>query len=134
MSKEFEVTTIIDAPAQDIFNAWLNSEQHSAMTGGSANVSAEIGETFIAWDGYIKGTNLDLQPGIRILQSWRTVEFSDNEPDSQIEVLFEPLGEKTKITLKHTHLPPHGDKYEQGWIEAYFEPIKEYFAERKVDN
>jgi activator of HSP90 ATPase len=134
MSKEFEVTTIIDAPAQDIFNAWLNSEQHSAMTGGSANVSAEIGGTFIAWDGYIKGTNLDLQPGIRILQSWRTVEFSDNEPDSQIEVIFEPQSDKTKITLKHTNLPPHGMKYEQGWIEAYFEPMKEYFAERKVDN
>jgi activator of HSP90 ATPase len=130
MSIEFEVSTIIDAPVQDIYNAWLSSEEHAAMTGGSAKVSAEIGETFMAWDGYIKGVNLELQPGIRILQSWRTVEFNDNEPDSQIEVIFEPQADKTKITLKHTKLPPHGMQYEQGWIEAYFEPMKEYFAKR----
>jgi activator of HSP90 ATPase len=130
MSIEFEVSSVIDAPAQDIYTAWLNSQEHSAMTGGSAEVSAEIGGTFMAWDGYIKGTNLELQPGKRIVQSWRTVEFSDDEPDSQIEVIFEPQGDTTKVTLKHTNLPPHGKKYEQGWIEAYFEPMKEYFANR----
>jgi activator of HSP90 ATPase len=128
VSIEFVVSTLIQASPQEIYQAWLSSEGHTNMTGGSASVSAEVGGEFRAWDGYIQGRNLELESGKRIVQSWRTSEFSELEPDSQIEITFEPVGKCTKITLRHTKLPPHGGQYEQGWIEYYFEPMKEYFA------
>ena len=73
------------------------------------------------------GTNLDLKPNSRIVQSWRTTEFSDEEPDSRLEILLEATDDGTRLTLRHTDLPDHGSQYKQGWIEAYFEPMLRYF-------
>jgi len=106
---------------------WLDSVSHSAMTGGQAHVNAEIGVPFDAWDDYIRGRNLELEPDRRILQAWRTAEFSPEEEDSILEITLEPEGNGTRLTLKHANLPAHGAKYEQGWVEAYFEPMQAYF-------
>ncbi|MFQ5945068.1 MAG: SRPBCC domain-containing protein, partial [Anaerolineae bacterium] len=88
-----------------------------------------VGAEFEAWDGYIQGRNLRLEPGKRIVQSWRTVEFEASEADSQIEVTFEAGEAGTKVTIRHTSLPPHGGQYEQGWVDSYFEPMKSYFQD-----
>ena len=129
MPIEFEVSTVLAASPQEIYDAWLDSEAHGKMTGSPAKASAEIGAEFEAWDGYIRGRNLRLEPGKRIVQSWRTVEFAASEPDSQIEVTFEPVDAGTNVAIRHTNLPPHGTQYEQGWVESYFEPMKDYFED-----
>lgn len=127
MAKDFEASTIIPRSPKEVYDAWLDSKQHSKMTGAKAKVSAKVGDTFEAWDGYITGRNLKLEPGKRILQAWRTSEFSDGEEDSQIEILLEPVKQGTRLTLRHTKLPAHGEIYEQGWVDSYFDPMKEYF-------
>jgi activator of HSP90 ATPase len=131
MSLEFTKSSLIPATPQEIYHAWMSSDGHSAMTGSPAKISPELGGKFEAWDGYIHGTNLELVPGKRIVQSWRTVEFSADEPDSRIEISLDAEGEQTRLTLHHTGLPPHGKQYEQGWVESYFEPMKEYFKTKK---
>jgi activator of HSP90 ATPase len=127
MSIEFEVSVLINAPAGKIYDAWLSSEGHAKMTGGSAKITAKVGAEFEAWDGYIRGKNLILEPSQRIVQTWRTTEFAKEEKDSQIEVTFEKAGAGTKITIHHTGLPPHGMEYKQGWVDNYFVPMKKYF-------
>ena len=57
MAIKFEVTDLIPAAPDTIYNAWLDSKEHSGMTGGQANVSSKVGDTFDAWDGYIQGKN-----------------------------------------------------------------------------
>jgi len=128
MTLEFEVSTIIPRPPEEVYDAWLDSKQHSKMTGAKASVSAKVGDTFEAWDGYIRGKNLKLETGKRIIQAWRTSEFADDEEDSQIEIIFEPMKQGTKLILRHTKLPQHGEIYKQGWVDSYFDPMKEYFA------
>ena len=128
MPIEFEISAIIIAPVENLYRAWLDSELHTKMTGGKAEVSDQVGGSFTAWDGYISGKNLELDAGKRILQTWRTTEFADSESDSKIEIWFEKIDGGTKVTLKHTDLPPHGTQYEQGWEEAYFQPMREYFT------
>jgi uncharacterized protein YndB with AHSA1/START domain len=101
------------------------------MTGGTAHVSALVGAEFDAWDGYIHGRNLELEPDRRILQSWRTTEFAREDEDSLLEVILEPAGTETHLTLHHSNLPAHGAKYQQGWVDAYFEPMKAYFLAQR---
>lgn len=127
MAIEFEVSALIPASPEVVYEAWLDSEGHAKMTGGEAKVSSEVGGEFEAWDGYIQGRNLELEYGKRIVQSWRTAEFADDEADSRIEITFDREGDGTKVTLRHTNLPPHGEQYEQGWVDSYFVPMKEYF-------
>jgi uncharacterized protein YndB with AHSA1/START domain len=129
MTIEFEVSAVIPANPQTICAAWLNSEEHTKMTGGVAHVSAETAAAFDAWDGYIQGTNLELDPPNRILQLWRTQEFDAADPDSRLEILFAAEGEGTRVTIRHADLPAHGMQYRQGWIDAYFEPMTAYFGE-----
>jgi activator of HSP90 ATPase len=126
---DFEVSETIPATQAAIYDAWLDSEDHSRMTGGQANVSNESDASFDAWDGYIKGVNIELESPKRILQRWRTAEFDENDEDSLLEILLEPEGEATRVTIRHSNLPEHGMQYRQGWIDAYFTPMKEYFGQ-----
>jgi len=125
---EFTIKTKIAATAQKIYTTWLSSDGHSNMTGGDATISDKIGDTFTAWDGYIEGKNIKLEPFKRILQSWRTSQFEENEDDSQIEILLNEIEGQTELTLIHTNLPESGGHYKKGWDEHYFQPMKSYFS------
>lgn len=127
----FQVSASIPASPDVVCAAWLDSRQHTAMTGGAARVNAKIGAPFTAWDGYITGTLLSLEPGRRILQAWRTTEFDAGDPDSRLEVLFKPTKDGTRITIRHSRLPANGLQYRQGWIDAYYLPMRVYFAARR---
>ena len=132
MKIEFEVSGIIKASPEQIYIAWLSSEGHSGMTGSPAVVSNVVGGEFHAWDGYIQGRNIELEPNARILQSWRTTEFKDTDEDSQLEILIEATGGGSRVNIIHSLLPDHGMKYKQGWVDAYFLPMEEYFHRLNV--
>jgi uncharacterized protein YndB with AHSA1/START domain len=131
MGYDFELTQVLPAPPGAVYAAWMSSEGHAAMTGGSARIDARVGGEYEAWDGYIRGRTLALEPGRRIVQTWRTSDFAEADPDSEIEVLLEPSGEGTKLTLHHRNVPSDQPDYEHvGWQENYFEPMLEYFGSR----
>jgi len=123
----FTISTTISTSPEDIYRAWLDSGGHTAMTGGQAVASDQQQAVFSAWDGYISGTNITLEPNRRIVQSWRTTEFEEHEPSSKLEIILEPVSNGTKLTLHHTNLPEHGMQYQQGWRDHYFDPMKAFF-------
>lgn len=101
------------------------------MTGSPAEVRTEIGGTFKAWDGYIWGETLEMEPHYRIVQAWQTSEFSDGSPASRVEILLEETADGTKLTLKHTEIPDgQGESYKQGWDDFYFTPMQVYFSKQ----
>ena len=125
---EFTLKTIINASAKAIYSSWLSNEGHSKMTGGEAVISDEIGASFTAWDGYIEGRNLELDPYSRILQAWRTSQFEPHEADSELEVLLKEIAGGTELTLHHRNLPESGEHYKLGWDNHYFKPMQAYFS------
>jgi activator of HSP90 ATPase len=128
MKNRFTISEILPAKPAEIYEAWLSSEGHTAMTGSPAKVDGKVGGEFSAWDGYIFGKTLELMSDQRIVQTWRTSEFPDDAPDSHLEVLLEEVAEGTKITLSHSNMPgAQADSYRQGWEDFYFKPMKEYF-------
>ncbi len=130
MAHEFTIADTIPATPQAIYEAWLSSIGHSAMTGSPAEATDQLGGTFTAWDGYIQGINLELTPYSQIVQSWRTLEFAQADPDSKIEVTLEPVAEGTRLTLHHTNVPDGQNGYYDGWQENYFDPMKAYFSQQ----
>lgn len=125
----FTLTDVIPATPQQIYDAWLDSRGHSRMTGSKAKAAPTEGAAFTAWGGYIKGRNLALEPGRRIVQTWRTTKFTKADPDLQIEVLLDPTADGTKLTLHHTNVPDGHTGYQDGgWQEHYLEPMKRYFG------
>jgi uncharacterized protein YndB with AHSA1/START domain len=131
MVYDFEVSGEVPAPCEAVYRAWLSSELHSAMTGGRAVINPVVGGAFTAWDEYINGTTLELEPFHRIVQTWRTAQFTEDHSDSQIEVTFEPRGDGTLVTVRHSSVPSDQLGYENGgWQKSYFDPMKDYFSSR----
>lgn len=127
MNESIELKETFNVKPSVIYNAWLNSEQHSKMTGGEATCSNKVGGSFIAWDGYISGTNKSLNLNKEIVQTWRTSEFSDTDEDSLLTVHLKEIEQGCELTLTHSNIPEGQTQYEQGWVEHYFTPMKNYF-------
>ena len=128
MPELIQLSIEIPVSARRIYEAWLNSEEHAAFTGGEATVDPNINGEYTAWDGYIQGKTIELEPYKRIVQTWRTTDFLESSPDSRLEVLLEEAEGGTKVTLIHSNIPQGQARlYEQGWKDFYFEPMKQYF-------
>jgi activator of HSP90 ATPase len=124
----FNLFEVITAKPAKIYQAWLSSEGHMAMTGSPASVDGSVGGKFSAWEGYIFGKTLELTPNQRIVQSWRTAEFPDDAPDSHLVVDLEEVAQGTKVILTHSNMPEDQvGSYRQGWEDFYFKPMREYF-------
>jgi uncharacterized protein YndB with AHSA1/START domain len=127
MSETTTVSRIIPAPAERIFNAWLDAHDHAGMTGAGA--SAGDDGAFTAWDGYISGRTVGQTPNRRIEQAWRTTEFPAGASDSSLVVDLEEVPGGTRVTLTHSNIPEgQASGYEKGWDEYYFEPMTKYFT------
>ncbi len=129
MRTSFKLSAVFPTNRQSLYKAWLSSKEHSAFTGGKARILARVGGRFTAWDGYITGTTIALEPFRRIVQSWRTTEFPPSSPDSHLEVLFDDARTGTRITLIHSRLPQgKAEQYEAGWKQYYLAPMREYYS------
>jgi len=124
---EFTIKTNIKTTAKQIYKSWLSTQGHTKMTGGTAFISDKVGDGFTVWDGFIKGENLELVPYHKIVQSWRSTNFEENEEDSQIEIILTEKDGETEISLTHKNVPENGEHYIKGWDEHYFTPMKAYF-------
>lgn len=129
MPDRFEISTVLPAAPEKVYRAWLSSEGHSAFIGAEASVEPRVGGSFSAWGDYIQGTTLELERNRRIVQSWRTVDFPPDSPDSRLEIVLDKVKGGTRLTLIHSEIPDGmGEEYHQGWVDNYFEPMKRYFA------
>lgn len=124
-----EVSAVFPVAPKVLCDGWLDSKAHGDFTGGEAVIEPKIGGAFSAWDGYISGVTRVIEPGRRIVQSWRTTEFSAKDKDSKLEVRFAKAPGGTKVTLKHTDIPRgQGASYKQGWEDYYFKPMRAHFS------
>ncbi len=132
MTYDFKLECTLPAPPEAVYHAWLDSAVHSAMTGGAAKIAKRVGGRFTAWDGYISGKTLALAPGARIVQSWRTTDFTAADLDSTLTVELAPTKTGTRLTLFHRGVPDRRTSYENGgWRDFYFAPMKAYFEHEK---
>lgn len=133
MTQSLTIHALLPVRPEILYRIWMSSQRHSEFTGSPAVIDDRVGGEFSAWNGYITGKNLALEPGHRILQSWRTTDFPEDAPNSELEILFESYTGGTVLTLYHRSLPDEqADDYRLGWEEQYLQPLKEYL-ERATD-
>lgn len=130
MDLKFELREHFNVTPDALYDAWMNGDSHSAMTGGLAVIDPSVGGRFTAWDEYITGSTVEIEANRRIVQTWRTVEFPESAPDSRLEIMFVPEGDGTTLILRHSRIPEGQPDYAQGWIDNYFVPMHEYLEDR----
>ena len=126
-------TVTLKVPPKEAYETFLDSEKHSAVTGMPAEVNGEVGGSFWAFGGKIRGRTLLVAPDRMIVQAWRASHWKKHDPDSILIVTFEKSpGGGTQVDLVHVGVPQYDqDGVTQGWVKYYWEPWKTYLAARK---
>jgi uncharacterized protein YndB with AHSA1/START domain len=123
---------VIPASPEEVYDAFMDARKHSEFTGAKATCDPTVSGKFTAWDGYISGRNLELQKGKRIVQEWITVEWPKGYPPSTLELTFRKVKDGTEVRMVHSEVPEEqADEYRQGWVDNYWDLLKEYFRKRK---
>ena len=119
---------IISAEPEEVYDAFMDADKHSAFTGSKSTSDPKVGRKFTAWDGYISGKNLELEKGKRIVQEWITSEWPKGYSPSKLELIFKKIKEGTEILMVQSNVPADQvEDLKQGWVDFYWKPLKEYF-------
>ncbi len=133
-NEAIRVSSMVPTAPTTLYLAWLNAEQHSAMTGGTAKIDSQVGGNFTTWNGYISGKLVILDLGRRLVMSWRTTDFPREASDSRVEIHLEALGGSTRVTVLHTDIPEGlSEKCRETWNEKYFGPMRTFFSKYLPD-
>ena len=88
-----------------------------------ARISGEAGGTFAVFGGHISGRIVELVPNERVVQAWRTADWT---PGIYSIARFELLeiGEGTRLVFDHTGFPKgQAEHLAVGWKTNYWEPL-----------
>jgi activator of HSP90 ATPase len=133
MAKTETIKQNVSVPAtpEEVYEAFIDPKKHSKFTGSKATCDPKVGGKFTAWDGYISGKNLQLEPAKKILQEWQTTDWPEGQPPSTLELTLKKTGTGTQIIMKHSGVPAdQAADTAQGWIDWYWEPLKKYFKKQ----
>ena len=139
MPSTYETARIVRATPKRLYEAWLDSEEHSAMTGREATVGPEPGAAFRIGDGSITGRTAEAEPYHRIVQIWNTEATGGRAFESRVEIAFltgpawgglpGSAADGATIQIRHSGLPPDQRLFGPDWWEdTYFRPMDAYFA------
>jgi activator of HSP90 ATPase len=124
-TKTVRQSVTIKASADDVYEALMDSKKHAKFTGDKASISRKVGGKFSAFDGYAEGTNLELVPDKKIVQSWRASDWPEGHY-SKATFSFKEVAGSTRLTFTQTGVPE--EQYEdisQGWRDYYWAPMKQ---------
>jgi activator of HSP90 ATPase len=122
----------LPASAAELFDMYMDSAIHTAFTGAPAKISEEAGSAFEAFGGLLLGTTLQVVKHRLIVQSWRSVNFAEDDPDSTLIISFtaEEDGDG-RIDLVHLDVPESDFQgVSGGWESRYFTPWLAYLQEQ----
>jgi len=112
-----------------VYETLMDSRKHASLTGGKCSISRKVGGKISVFDGYITGENLELVQDKKIVQLWRPEEDCwPSDHFSTVTFLLKTAANGTSLSFTHTGVPVEcGDRFDSGWRENYWEPMKELF-------
>ncbi len=124
-------SVVLPAPADRLFQMYLDPQTHGAITGAPVIIAEETGSEFRAIDGKVSGQILAVTRPRLIVQFWRSVAFKPDDPDSTLNLCFAAHGKEGQIDLVHLDVPDQDfDGVIKGWEAFYWTPWRKYLERR----
>lgn len=124
-------TIFVKASPEEVYDALVDSRKHSEFTGSPATSEMKVGGKFTAWDEYITGKHLELVRAKKIVQEWKTTEWPRGYPPSRLQFTISRKRGGTELKMVHSKVPAEQvAQYKEGWVDAYWKPLREYFAKK----
>ena len=113
---------LIAGSLEDVWKALTDPNLIRTWSGADATFRAEPGADYSLWGGDIRGRVLEVEPGVRLVQSWKPDDYPD---DSLVTFLLKPSDHETEVSLTHENVPDWDyDDTNQGWDIYYLGAIK----------
>ena len=126
--KTIEQEVLFKATPEEVYEALMDSEKHAKFTESNVLISPKPGGAITAYNGYITGSNIELKPGRKIIQSWR----ENNWPTGRYSTVAFTLKKTTHgTTLKFVQTGVPAAFYRDTsivWKERYWEKMKRTFG------
>jgi activator of HSP90 ATPase len=120
----------INGSPQAVYDLLMSSERFTEMTGGrAANISGQEGGRVSLFGGDISARNVELVPGRRIVQAWR----SNSWPEGVYSIIrfeLDGSGKRTTLTFDQSGYPDEAhEMLDGGWHKMYWEPLNARLAQ-----
>lgn len=114
-----------------IYQQLTDSKHHANLTRKKAKISRKIGGAFSTLAGQVSGINVDLVPGKRLVQAWRSKDFPVGIFSMATFQLSATKSGGTELVLTHRGVPKELiPKVEKNWRKLYWDKIRELVARR----
>ena len=132
MPKTVIQTVKFNAGPETLFALYADSRKHSDATGARAEISRKVGGRCEAYDGSLKGTHLGVIRNRLFVQTWRADDWTSDQADSILTLIFEKNGKGGRLTMVHANIPDeHYPGIKTGWNTYYWTPWKKYLAKKR---
>ena len=92
-------------------------------------ISAQEGGQFALFGGHILGRHIELVPGTRVVQAWRTSGWPVGLYSVARMELAAAANGGTTLTFDHTGFPKgQGKHLAEGWYGNYWKPMQKHFG------
>ncbi len=115
---------VFKASRKRVYDALTETKQFDKII----ELSGVMKSAFAIFGGYITGRQIELVPGVRIIQAWRVGNWA---PGVYSIAKFELIehGTGTKIVFDQAGFPKgDGEHLASGWKAHYWEPLGEFLA------
>ena len=131
MRNVIQQTVVLPASAETLYQMYLDPKEHEAVTGDPVTIAAQSGAPFSAFGGALSGTMLAFDPHNTIVQSWRSRQFHESDPDSTLGRYVADDAAGGRIHLIHLDVPDHDyEGVTEGWQRYYWTPWKAYLESK----
>src|SRR5262245_7315700 len=119
----------INASPKTVYEVLTDSGKFAKMTGGrSAAISVEEGGEVSLFGGDIRARNVELVPGKRVVQAWRSFRWPEGVY-SIVKFELDRDGDARMLGFDQSGYPEGAhDMLEGGWAKMYWEPMQAMLA------
>jgi activator of HSP90 ATPase len=127
MPRNIIMAASLPAPADRLFDMYLDAAEHAAFTGLPVTLEPHAGGVFRAFDGMVTGTMLHIEPKTLVVQTWRSVNWPLTAMDSILTLSFWPSEDGARIELVQANVADEDFAgVSQGWEKYYWTPWHSY--------
>ncbi len=121
---------VLSTTPERVYELLTDGAKFAAATGDRpAQITGIEGADFSLFGGAITGRQVELVPGLRVVQAWRPKPWEPGHY-SLVRFTLTREGAGTKLAIDHDGYPAaQHDHLAAGWGANYVEPFTKYFAE-----
>lgn len=96
-------------------------------SGEEGMIEAKEGGSMSLFDGWATGTVTEATPN-KIAFVWRVAEWTDETPDTAVQLTLRSKDGGSEVTLVHTGFATEDEmkSHRTGWNDFFFDPLEDY--------